>query len=80
MQAHLKLLIKTWEFPCWDGSYYDIQVNGGRSRFHIKVDISAVQNYGQKKVMLSNNETNYQRGDLISTNSLLRGAATEDVK
>ena len=25
-------------------------------------------------------ETHYQRGDLISTNSLLRGAAAEDVK
>ena len=47
LQAHLKLLIKAKEFPRWDRSYMDKQVDGSRSRNLTKVDISAVQIYSQ---------------------------------
>ena len=34
----------------------------------------------KKLEVVWSNGTHYQRGDLISTNSLLRGAADEDVR
>jgi hypothetical protein len=56
----------------------DGQINTRRAEIFVKVDICTVKKINER--LLKSRDTTYQRGDSVSTYSLVRGAVADDVR